>query len=505
MDIRDTLQRTTKTQLKAAILKQSFELFVKEMWAEVDPEPLQWSWSMSAICTCLQAVSEGRIRKLIISVPPGCAKSLLVSVCWQAYQWAKDPAWSMMSCSASLNLCYRDSQRFHDLISSEKYLALFGDSFKMTTDANSLGWRKNDRGGERKTVSVGNGTGFRATCQIIDDPLTADDAKSEAAREAAKYWISNTLSNRYRNQSKGIRVVIAQRLHEDDCSGVLLKTGEYQHLCLPTEYDPARRCVVKDLEGKVVFEDPRNTPGELMLRYGFGPEENEQAKRDLQSYGYAAQQQQSPVPAGGGWIRRDWFSQCHSPNQLPGTIPTPTNFDKIAIVVDASVKDNPDCDRACIIVAGIKNHNAYILDAAWDRMTIGPTIAAIKNLKIKWNASEVAIEDKANGSPIITEMRSNPQYRMGCPIISLKANAPKDVRIQLAVPYIEGQHIFLPGAGFQSSPLNMSEFLDEICAYPKAPHDDAPDALAHLVARYCTHTTTDKYAAMVALQSLQGR
>ena len=38
-----------------------------------------------AICEHLQAVTEGRIRNLIINVPPGHAKSLLTAVFWPAW------------------------------------------------------------------------------------------------------------------------------------------------------------------------------------------------------------------------------------------------------------------------------------------------------------------------------------------------------------------------------------------------------------------------------------
>lgn len=44
-----------------------------------------------AICLHLQAVTEGRIPNLIINIPPGHAKSLLVAVFWPAWLARRTP------------------------------------------------------------------------------------------------------------------------------------------------------------------------------------------------------------------------------------------------------------------------------------------------------------------------------------------------------------------------------------------------------------------------------
>jgi hypothetical protein len=44
-------------------------------------------WHIDSICEHLQAVTDGRITRLLINVPPGTMKSLLTSVLWPAYEW----------------------------------------------------------------------------------------------------------------------------------------------------------------------------------------------------------------------------------------------------------------------------------------------------------------------------------------------------------------------------------------------------------------------------------
>ena len=472
--------------IEAKLYRDSFSHFARRLWGEIDPQPIQWGWHMEAIAKCLQAVTEGKLRKLIISVGPGCSKSMLVSVLWPAYQWARDPSWALMTASMEQRLVCRDSQKFSDLIKSPLYQRLYGSSFSMAPDLDNLLYRKNSRGGERIGVSVGSGTGYRATAQVIDDPLSADDARSAPAREAAAVWLNQTMSNRYRDQSKAIRIVIAQRLHTDDCTGVLLRTGEYQHLCLPTEYDPASHCTVKDLEGNVIFSDPRTTPGELLTRFGFGPQENEQAKRELGSLGYAAQQSQAPIPVTGSILKRTYFEARHTPFDCPGTVQTPTKFAKVVCVVDAAFKGGPKNDRVAMLVTGIeiKTNRLFILDMAWGNYDLVQTVAELKKLNAKWHLTECAVELKANGDGVVAQLKHDLGNTL--PLIGIEANDSKDARVSISQPYLESGVCVLPAQGFQSTNLTVTDFLDEVCTYPLAKHDDATDALCHTVIRYLT-------------------
>src|SRR5258707_13408632 len=92
------------------------------------------------------------------------------------------------------------------------------------------------RSGFRISLSVGGkGTGFRGDAVIVDDPLNAADATSKAIRDATIAWWDQTMSSRLNDQATGARVIIMQRLHEDDLTGHVLRTGGWEHLCLPSE------------------------------------------------------------------------------------------------------------------------------------------------------------------------------------------------------------------------------------------------------------------------------
>jgi hypothetical protein len=81
--------------------------------------PLVWNWHLDVICAHLEAVTEGHIRRLLINIPPGHMKSLIVSVFWPAWMWLHHPEWRLLSTSYSLNLAKRDAGRCKDLIESD--------------------------------------------------------------------------------------------------------------------------------------------------------------------------------------------------------------------------------------------------------------------------------------------------------------------------------------------------------------------------------------------------
>ena len=60
--------------------RRAFSAFARLAWPYVESSPLRWSWHMGAICEHLEAVSRGQIRDLVIAVPPGHSKSLLVTL-----------------------------------------------------------------------------------------------------------------------------------------------------------------------------------------------------------------------------------------------------------------------------------------------------------------------------------------------------------------------------------------------------------------------------------------
>jgi hypothetical protein len=63
--------------------------FVRYFWHTLEPQErkLVEGWPLEAICLHLEAVTFGNVTRLLINVPPGFMKSMLVDVFWPAWEW----------------------------------------------------------------------------------------------------------------------------------------------------------------------------------------------------------------------------------------------------------------------------------------------------------------------------------------------------------------------------------------------------------------------------------
>ncbi len=283
-------------ELDAELARRSFADFVRQAWDVVEPAaPLIWGRHMDALCDHLQAVAEGRIRNLLINIPPGHSKSLAVSVLWPAWMWTRRPEWRGLFSSYAGDLAIRDSVKCRTLVESDWYQAAFMRGWELSSDQNVKSYFQNTRMGFRAALSVGGKTtGFRGDAVVVDDPLNAVDAHSKAARDAAIRWFDQAMGNRLNDLRKGVRVVIMQRLHQEDLSGHLLEAGGWEHLCLPTEFEPKRRGATC-----IGWKDWRAEPGELLFPDLFPEDVIAAEKRRLGALGFAGQHQQRPSPAEG--------------------------------------------------------------------------------------------------------------------------------------------------------------------------------------------------------------
>jgi predicted phage terminase large subunit-like protein len=261
---------------------------------------------MKVVCDHLEAVRSRTITRLIVNIPPGFSKSTLFGVMYPAWIFATEPTAKILSVAHNLDLALRDSVRCRRLIQSEWYQDLW-PHVRLAGDQNAKAkFEIEGHGGFRQALASGAITGVRADHVIIDDPLSATDAMSEAVRNSMKDWILEAVPTRLNNpggENASTISLIQQRLHEEDSTGVLLDRNlGYVHLCLPMEYDPARHCTTP------IGGDWRTEEGQLLFPKRFPREVVDRDKHAMGPWATASQFQQSPSPRGGGIIMRDWWT-----------------------------------------------------------------------------------------------------------------------------------------------------------------------------------------------------
>lgn len=283
----------------------SFPEFIRQAWPILEPgAPLVWGWHLDCFCLHLDAVAKGQIQNIIFNVPPGCTKTLVISVMWPAFMWLHQP-WLRWLCAANEDsLVTRDAVACRRLIESDEYQAAWGHVFHLTSDQNVKTLYENNHRGHRTSTTVGSSvTGKKGDILIVDDPNDAKKVHSKAERDKVNSWWDNGFYNRVNHFKTARRVLIGQKTHKDDLFGHIAPTGEFELVAIPEEFEVKRRFATS-----IKWQDPRTKEGDLLREDRFGPEEVRKAKRRLGSVGYAQQHQQRGTAPDGKYFKEEWFA-----------------------------------------------------------------------------------------------------------------------------------------------------------------------------------------------------
>ena len=291
-----------KIEVDKALCGKSLANFVRLAWHVVEPgQPYVHGWHIDFICAHLEAITnelrldDGSIyNRLLINIPPGTMKSLLTNVFWPAWEWGpKNKPHLRYVCAAHKveNLSARDSRRMRLLITSEWYQQRWGASVNLAADQNEKLNFQNTAGGFRIATAINSLTGIRGDRVIIDDPHSVDSAASEAMRESETTTFLEAIPTRLNDPIKSSIVVIMQRLHQEDVSGVIIeKELGYDHIMLPMRYDPLRAAPTK-----LGLEDPRSEESELLFPQRFPKHVVDRDENAMGPYATAGQHQQEQI------------------------------------------------------------------------------------------------------------------------------------------------------------------------------------------------------------------
>jgi predicted phage terminase large subunit-like protein len=427
-------------------------------------------WHIDVIAEHLQAVADGQIERLLINVPPGTTKSMLACVLWPAWLWGtRDAALRMIFSSYSETFTKRDTRKTKALLQSVWYRERF-PHVVLKRDPDTSMEHHTTVGGERQGASTNSGvTGKHIHGCVEDDPLKAQDAMSERAREEAWHYRTQVLGTRLLPEA-GWRVLIMQRLHEDDPSGRILaaqaaEEGGYMHLCLPMEFEPKKRCVTS------ISRDPREREGELLWPARMGEKfvaEKKSPVTGLGEFGYAGQYQQRPAPAEGGIIKRAWIRHY---DKLP---------DAAKVVLQAWDLTFKLTGTSWIVgqTWAAEGAKFYLVDQVRERLDFVGAKKLMRAFWEKWRETNrsgrldklevVSVEDAANGPAIVSDLRDT------IPGLVLWAHGGKSKIERLAAvsPLYEAGQVFYPHPSI--APW-IEAHIEELVTFPNATNDDQVD------------------------------
>lgn len=444
---------------------QTLEGFITEFWDVLEPKKeLKFGWALRAMCRHLEAVTEGRIQFLMMTVPPGMMKSLVL-VFWTAWEWGpiERPDIQVLATSYSQPNVLRDNVKLRRLVESEKFQTLW--PLKLRDDQNAKGKFENTGSGFSEARPFSSMTGGRGDRVKIDDPHSTETAESDTERATTVRIFREGISDRLNDVTKSAIVIIMQRLHEQDVAAVALELDiGFIHLNLPMEFDPERACRTY-VDGELFFEDPRTEDGELLFPERFPPAEIERLKKAKGSYAYAGQYQQRPAPRSGGMFQRGDFEIVDA---VPAGAKRVRAWDFAATVPKPGKIPDWTVGLRMAWAAGI----FYVEDVKRDRWSPADVERNLKN-----TASQ-------DGLPVRIRMPEDPgaagkadaatkiKLLAGYDVTAVRPTGEKSVRAKPASAQAEAGNVKLVRGAWNET------FLDEVCAFPNAQHDDQVDAFA---------------------------
>lgn len=497
---------------KMAECEKKLIKYCEYVWPVVEPAiPFEIDWTICAIADHLQAVTDGYIRRLLINVPPGFTKSLMTDVFWPSWEWGPKnmPTLRYVCASYSNHLTERDNMRCRNIVISDRYRKFWGSRFRISNEQFTKIKFANDKTGWKLATSVGGiGVGERGDRFIIDDANNTMEMESEQVRYSTNMWFTEVVPDRLNSLKDSCIIVIQQRLHEDDVSGVAIaRDMGYTHLCVPMEYVPVMhvngytldnmdRLSVKTFLGEEIedigdfpadpqnpqvgdcfWEDPRTEDGELAWPGRFPQEVCEQIKNDKGAYAWTGQYQQDPEPRGGAIIKRAHWQ--------PWTESRYPNMEFIIGSLDTAYTEKQENDASALTIWGLFRDEAgnpkVILMHAWqERMEFHALIQRVidtctKDQRVltcpRFAVDKLLIEGKASGISLAQELK---RMFLGTGKFSVETVDPKKFGDKVARAHAV-EHLFSDGMIYAPNKLWADMVINQCAIFPKGSKDDLVD------------------------------
>jgi predicted phage terminase large subunit-like protein len=450
----------TDHEVLSAVLRTDFLAFLHRCVLTLNPRaPFQLNWHIQAIAHVLEKVLAGEVTRLIINAPPRSLKSIMVSVAFSAYMLGLNPHRRLFGISYGTDLAAKHAADFRSIVQSEWFRRAF-PKMKISRTAD-FDIHTTSRG-YRKTTSVYAAiTGLGGDCFIIDDPIKAADAQSDALRNHVNDWFSSTLISRLDNKKTGIIIVVMQRVHLNDLTGYLLEKSGWKILNLPAiaETDEA----IEIGHGK--FHNRR--AGDALQPERQSREMLETTRIDVGPDLFQAQYQQRPVPTGGLMIRREWLRYYNE-------APKRTYCSNVIQSWDTAAKGGAQNDWSVCTTWQLEDSYFYLLDLTRGRYEYPLLRDTALGLAKRFEPQTILIEDASTGISLAQELQKAPCY-YGVQAIPIHHDKIGRLFVQ------QGKF----AAGLVKFPRNAAFLPDleaELLTFPQGKTDDQVDSISQALA-----------------------
>jgi predicted phage terminase large subunit-like protein len=449
-------------KLLRQLMRQDFCAFAEKAWETISGgQSMDWNWHIDAIAHRLNQVAGGNCRRLLVTMPPRNGKTKLISIIWVAWQLGLDPTKNFVCVSYSNELSSGFARQCLAIMESAWYRELFPGTV-ISAKRSAAHDFETTRGGGRLATSVsGTLTGRGGDIIILDDVIKPDEAASETTRENVNTWYRSTLTSRLNDKRSGAIICVMQRLHQFDLAGLMIESGQWQHLKLAAIASEDE--IVPLTRGQ--FHHRR--AGEVLHPSRESREVLDEQRQTMGSELFNAQYQQDPVPAGGLVFKSDWLG-TYDPALLERW------GGRIIQSWDTANKTGETNAWSACVTALVIGKSIYLLNVFRARLEAPELLKQAIALGLQYRPHALLIEDKASGEGLIPFLRAERDPVLHP--IPRAPNADKLSRARGVSPMVEQGRLFLP-----QEAQWLGEFKSELLGFPNVRYCDQVDALVQLL------------------------
>lgn len=422
------------------------------------------------LCERLMAMEAREILRMLISAPPGHAKSQYSSRNFPTWYMGRNARHRYIQAGHTTGFAENEfGKKCKAMIESERFSDVFPD-VQLSHDSKAAGYWSlaQPNGGSYLTRGVGQGiAGFRAHCAGIDDPFASrEDAESPTIRDKVWDWFSADFTTRLLPNSP--MFVVATRWHSDDLVGRIEEMNR-KGKGLPWEVVnlPAIATEIDDPMGRAI--------GEPLWPDFYSYDFLMNLKSTLPARDWNSLYMGKPMDENGGVVSLEWFQRYE---RIPGH-----NIRlKTTISVDSANKPGERNDY-CAIGVWIETAERlhYLVHVHREQLEFNDLNKKINQLAATWQADAIIVEDKGSGTQYIQlqqDPKTPPELKAAAPVISISTNnQSKEFRMDGVSPMIEGGLVYLP-----KDATWLTDYETEISGFPNGKYKDQVDMTSQYLA-----------------------
>lgn len=418
-----------------------------------------------------QRMADGDLPRVMLELPPRHYKSTIFSRFLPGYFLRRFPHKSFGLGANTQTLAAEFSEAARD------YYVASGGVLSPSSSGKDR-WKTATGIGGMWCAGVGYGTGLPADFLGVDDPIKGrEEAESAAYRRRLCNWWSTVLNTR--EEPGGIKLITHTRWSEADLIGWLLSRVEeleqeghgdaaepWHVISLPLIAEP----ILKPLPSLVTREPDPREPGQALDPDRYDEEWARRKQLNTPDRDWEALYQQRPSAGEGTVFTASTFRYYGTTDQpgQEGDLILPAVFNRKILSVDCSFKDSAGSDMVAMTLWAQNHDGLWLLDIINQRQDFPTTLETITAMHPVWGFTEALIEDKANGSAVISTLQ---RQAAGFLVHAVNPLGGKEARANAASVQFKQGRVFFP----RHAPW-LPTYTSQLLKFPADVFDDLVDS-----------------------------